>query len=361
MASKDRCYHLTNWRFWIKVAASLVIAAVFGVWVHGQGVSLIPDASQMNVYVQNWWGPVGFLAFLLVVHTLRAYRWLYLLRPLIGHQIRLNTLFAIVFAGFMAIMVFPLRMGELARPYLISTRGQISMSAAFGTIAIERVLDGLILSGVLTVCLLAVPRGTETPLWVNTAGVLTLGIFVTALLVLILLLWRGATVIDVLEKLGRRVWPSFATKVAGVLREFLSGLSALPNRHHLLPFVLLSLAYWGINGVGMWFLAWSGGLPVTILSGFTIMSVLGVGILIPTGPGHFGNFQAAVTAALGLEGLDRAHLQGPGSAYVFVLYLGILGVTVGAGILSLLTQHISLSRILSPTNSTEQDNEGTHV
>ena len=236
------------------------------------------------------------------------------------------------------------------RVHVLSGLHAGARSAAFGTIAIERVVDGLILSGTLTVCLLLVPHGIETPAWATYGGVATLGIFVTAMLVLIFLLWKGEPAVAFLQKLGSKIWPSLAIRLARVLREFLTGLSALPDRRHLVPFVLMSLAYWGVNGCGMWYLAWSCGLPISLVGGFTIMTILGVGILIPTGPGQLGNFQAAVAAALGLHGLTQTQLAGPGSVYIFVLYLGILGVTVGAGALSLLSEHISIARIVAPSH-----------
>lgn len=346
---------LRDWRFWVKVLVSLSIAAGFGLWVHGRGIALLPSASQLSVLVRNWWAIPGFFLILCAVHFLRAYRWLYLLRPISTDPPKISTLLAVAFVGFMAIMLLPLRTGELARPYLISTRGNVRMSAAFGTIAIERVLDGLILSGLLTVCLFVLPLDEPLQHWASYVGLLTLAIFVTALGVLVILLWKGEPGIDLLERIGRRIAPSIARKMAGVLRTFLEGLAALPNHRHLGPFVLMSLAYWGINGCGMWFLANACGVDLSIIGGFTVMTILAVGILIPTGPGHFGNFQAAVAAALGLQSLEPGQIQGPGSVFIFALYVGMLGLTLGAGAISLTTEHITLSRMIAPRADPENE------
>lgn len=339
---------LRDWSFWVKVLVSLSIAVGFGFWVHRKGIALLPSADQLSVLVRNWWAIPVFIIILCAVHCLRAYRWLYLLRPISTDPPKISTLFAVAFVGFMAIMLLPLRTGELARPYLISTRGNVKMSAAFGTIAIERVLDGLILSGLLTVCLLLLPLDHSSQHWARYVGVLTLAIFVAALGVLLLLLWKGEPVIELLERIGKRLLPTLADRVAGVLRTFLEGLSALPKHRHLGPFVLMSIAYWGINGIGMWFLANACGVDLTIIGGFTVMTMLAVGILLPTGPGHFGNFQFAVAEALGLQNLPQDQIQGPGSVFIFALYLGMLGLTLGAGAISLMTEHITLSRIIAP-------------
>lgn len=227
------------------------------------------------------------------------------------------------------------------------------MSAAFGTIAIERILDGLLLSGLLTLCLMLLPLDQSSQAWARYVGLLTLVIFVVALAVLLVLLWKGEVGISFVERHGMRFSPTVVSKGIGVLRTFLEGLSALPDKRHLIPFVLMTIAYWGINGCGMWLLAVACEVELSIVGGFTVMTMLAVGILIPTGPGHFGNFQAAVAAALGLLNLPPGQLEGPGSVFIFILYIGILGTTLGAGILSLMTQHISLSRMIEPQDESE--------
>lgn len=338
------------WRFWLNLGFSLAIAAAFVAWVHSQGIALVPTDSVVEVLTRSWWGPVGFVLFLLVVHFLRAMRWLYLLRPLTKEPLSLSHLMSIAFVGFMAIMIMPFRTGELVRPFLISTRGKVKMSTAFGTIAIERILDGLILSGILTACLLLIPESVDAPHWTEYVGLATLSLFVTATLVLIAMLWKGERAVSRLESLGSKVWPRLAEKIAGVLREFLSGLAALPDRRHLVPFIVMSLAYWGINGLGMWFLARACGLPLSLVGGYTIMTILGVGILIPTGPGQLGNFQASIALALELQGLSNEQIQGPGSALIFLMYLCILSVTAGAGALAILSGRVSLSSLFTRKN-----------
>lgn len=344
----ERKRFLTDWQFWTKVVVSLGIAVGFGYWVQTQGIRLVPPAEDMVLLWDNWWGVTGFAICLVAVHFFRAYRWVYLLRPLAREEMKIANILAVAFVGFMAIMTLPLRTGEFVRPYLISTRGHMSMSSAFGTIAIERVLDGLVLSGILTLCLLVLPIDTEAHGWARPTGLATLGLFVVAMVVLIAMLWKGEPAVDFLERLGARIWPSLARRIAGVLREFLHGLTALPSMRHVVPFLVMTLVYWGINGVGMWLLAISCGLGISVTGGFAIMTMLGVGILLPTGPGHFGNFQVAVWLALSLQGFSEELMESNGSVYIFTLYFMILGTTVGAGAFALLTRHVSLRKVVIP-------------
>jgi uncharacterized protein (TIRG00374 family) len=339
-------------QFWVKIAISIGIAVFFGYLVHEQGVRLVPRASDMSIVLGNWPGISAFVVSLIIVHVLRAYRWIYLLRPFSRSEIDLAHMIAVAFVGFFAIMALPLRTGEIARPYLISVRGHVTVSSAFGTIAVERALDGLVLSAVLTLCFLVLPLDRADQSWARPTGVATFGIFVLATLFLVLLIVMGETLITRLERLLATVWPRVAHKLADILRDFLNGLSSLREMKHLVPFMAMTLVYWGVNGIGMWVLARSCGLGISVIGGFTVMTMLGVGILLPTGPGHFGNFQVSVWLALSLLGVSEEIINSNGSVYIFMLYLLILLTTVGAGVVSLLTRHVSLRRETTPREGT---------
>ena len=60
-------------------------------------------------------------------------------------RIPTGPLLAISSVGFMAILALPARLGEFVRPGLLRKRG-ISASAALGTVAVERIVDGLLVS-----------------------------------------------------------------------------------------------------------------------------------------------------------------------------------------------------------------------
>ena len=58
---------------------------------------------------------------------------------------------------FFAIFALPLRLGEMARPALTKLRQGIPVSVGFGTIAVERVVDGLVTSLCVAWALFAIP------------------------------------------------------------------------------------------------------------------------------------------------------------------------------------------------------------
>ena len=73
---------LAQWQFWVKVVISLGIAVAFGWWVQSQGIDLVPSAAQLRLVLTSPWGVGVFVLSLLLVHFLRAYRWVYLLMPI---------------------------------------------------------------------------------------------------------------------------------------------------------------------------------------------------------------------------------------------------------------------------------------
>jgi uncharacterized protein (TIRG00374 family) len=81
-------------------------------------------------------------ACILLSLWLRAIRWRYM-TDAVKPGIALHSLFASTMIGFMVNNVLPLRLGEIARPFSLSQKEDLSRSAAFATIVVERVFDAL--------------------------------------------------------------------------------------------------------------------------------------------------------------------------------------------------------------------------
>ncbi|MET0596218.1 MAG: lysylphosphatidylglycerol synthase transmembrane domain-containing protein, partial [Polyangiaceae bacterium] len=139
--------------FWqkhgVKLALSLVIAVAFGWMLERGGMPLIPPASAFaNVSVPM---VVLYVVLFLGWHFVRAARWRHLLAPLA--DVPLRRIIAVSWIGFAAILLMPLRAGEFVRPYMIRQKGKVTMAAATGTIAAERIIDGLCLTVLLGICM----------------------------------------------------------------------------------------------------------------------------------------------------------------------------------------------------------------
>jgi len=80
------------------------------------------------------------------------------------------------------------------------------------------------------------------------------------------------------------------------------------------------------------------------------MGILAIGVLLPTGPGLFGNFQLAVSAGLRLY-LTESLVAGPGSVYIFLLYGIQAAVILTLGIVPLYLSNVPLRALLGQTDA----------
>jgi uncharacterized protein (TIRG00374 family) len=314
----------------LKFLVSLLVGAIC-VWYVLQRISL---EDTWQVLAQLPLSAVAiYVTTLATTHFFRAWRWQHLLRP-IGVALPAGRLLSISSVGFMAILALPVRLGEFVRPYYVVRTGQSRMSALLGTVAVERIVDGLVISILFFGCYLTSPAGAystglRAAAWVSLAGFVTL----TAFLV-VALSWPERTIRLVLTlTLLAHLAPSLGHRLADKLRALIQGFRVLHQPGDLVPFLIQTLLYWGSNGFGMWLLARAMHLDISPAAAYATMAFTGVLISLPNSPGLLGQFHAGVLAGLGAylpEGA-RSH----GLAYAIALH-GIQFVWyVGVGFLSL--------------------------
>ena len=140
---------------------------------------------------------------------------------------------------------------------------------------------------------------------------------------------------------SKRLGELLADKVDGVA----DGIRSLSNPRLTAFFLLETLAYWATNAGGMWLLAWGCGIPMEFGHAVALMGILAIGILLPTGPGLFGNFQLAVAVALKLY--FAAELVGSaGAVYIFLMYSMQAVFIVLAGVLPLYAMNLKMADLL---------------
>jgi uncharacterized membrane protein YbhN (UPF0104 family) len=245
-------------------------------------------------------------------------------------------------------------MGEVVRPVLIRQKGKISGSAALGTIAVERVLDGLYVAILLAVALTFVPRvsldgvmlGDFAIANVPRLGYVLVLVFAGALATLALFLWQRALAVKLTRSIIGLVSTSLAEKLEKKVSDLADGLRAVPDAKLMIPFTIETLLYWGCNALTMWLLGWGCGLPMTVGHAFAVMGVLAMGILLPSAPGLFGAFQFSVFAAL-LMYFPREVVLQQGAAYVFLMYVCQLAYHLVAGLIPIFTEKLSVMDALA--------------
>jgi uncharacterized protein (TIRG00374 family) len=316
--------------FW-KLFVSLLMGAVC-VWF---ALQKIDTRKTLDVLARLPWTAVMiYVLTMITTHLFRAWRWEHLLRP-IGVRLPFGRLLAISSVGFMAILALPVRLGEFVRPYYVVRGGQSRMSAVLGTVAVERIVDGLVISILFFGCYMASGGvGYSAPLrvaaWVSLIGFVTL----TAFLAFALSFPERTVRLVLALTLMAHLAPGLGQRLADKLRALINGFRVLHEPRHLLPFLLQTVLYWGSNGLGMFLLARAMNLPISLAAAYATMAFTGVLISLPNAPGLVGQFHAGVLAGLGAY-LPEAIVRSHGGAYAIALH-GIQFVWyVSLGLLSM--------------------------
>jgi uncharacterized protein (TIRG00374 family) len=289
----------------------------------------------------SWWVLLPYFAAMVVQHFFRAWRWGHLLAPIA--EVPFRRILPIASVGFFAIVALPLRMGELVRPYLIMDRPRIRMSHGLGTMAVERVFDGLFLALGSFIAVALARRTTEVPGWVHLAGLIAFGVFFTALVVLIMALWQRDRAVALCRRLFGLISQRLGDRLAHIAEGVVDGFKVLPNFKRLAAFLFATGAYWLLNAAAVWVLALGMKIPLSYGQSVAVMCLVGIGIMIPAGPGFIGNFELFAEGALGLY-LPKDLLASRGAAYILTFHATNAFWYTCTGFLALLSPEVSFTR-----------------
>ncbi|HEX9801033.1 MAG TPA: lysylphosphatidylglycerol synthase transmembrane domain-containing protein [Thermoanaerobaculia bacterium] len=231
----------------------------------------------------------------------RGWRWHALIRR--RGEVPLGAAVAATYAGWVALVVLPARLGELARPWLLGRRHPIDRSFAFGAQLLERLLDLACLLGLLAVYLglgapsAASPAGAELRADLQRASRL-LSIVVAALGALVV---AAAAAPPLRAALGARLGAPQGTVRARLLdgaRAFAAGVTGIRTEGALAIAGGQSALLWGVVCAGHWCLFRAFGLELPALAVAPLLFLAVLGALVPV-PAAVGSYHAAVQLALG--------------------------------------------------------------
>lgn len=326
--------NLTPSRKWSRWLAGLAIGALF-TWLSARGwpmdklfggtlvLGTLHDTLSLYLRQKNtdqvmWsvklWSLGAYFLVLSLIHWLRVLRQKPLLAPYaLVPLAELNRTGAI---GFMSVFLLPLRLGEFVRPLLLTREGTTKASdgtqlgggvpfgASLASVALERVMDGLLVSALLFAVLMEVPDATiERFPEVRLGAWAALGVFGGALLALGCTLLARAWTIRMVTLVFGKISPNLAQKLVTLLTAFVDGLKLLQSPWHVGQFLGLTLVYWAVNGVGIYTIAHGFGLDVPMVGAYAMVACVVVGMMIPNSPGNVGSFWYFLLLPAGLWGV----------------------------------------------------------
>jgi uncharacterized protein (TIRG00374 family) len=319
-----------------KVIAGLALSALL-VWLSIRGIEFRGVIDGFRTIRCGYVLPA--VAAMFLMQLLRSIRWGLILKP-IGKVDQLS-LFSVTSVGFLAIIAIPVRLGELARPYLIAKKSRIPMSSALGTIFVERVLDGL------TVLIIAVLALFFTPLppWLVRSSVLLLLVTLGLFAMMILMIVRREATLRILAPLIERLPARYAGAVNRLIDHFIEGFRIVVDPALLFSATFLSIVIWLVDVLAIYLLFLAFGLNLPVAAAFVLMIILIIGIAIPAAPGFIGNWHYFCILGLSLFGIPKTDAL----TFAIIYHALSIGIVIILGLIFLPFNRFSVSDLRRQT------------
>jgi len=318
-------------RFWLGMAVS-VVALLYAV----RGVSWPELATALRQADYRWLAPG--LVVVVAGQVARTVRWRALFGD--GPRPRLVPAFEILCVGYMVSAVFPLRLGDPLRAWLIQTRTRADGATALATIMAERAIDFLMIAVLVA---LLVPAHASLMLterlgpgpWSEPANLAVIAMGLAALVYAGMLVAAAAgprlarAVASGLESGGAP--PGLARRVGAATARFAGGFGPLRRGRTLGLVTAWTLAVWLLGAASNWVFLRAFVPDGTFGAALLVLGVTGLFAVLPSSPGYAGVFHSAVVIALAALGdVPRPTAL----AYAIVLHgvtiLALIALGIGA-------------------------------
>ncbi len=338
---------MINRRFWIGLTISVFfLGLLFWQIDLSQMVTHLREANYLYLLP-------GVALYFAIAVVFRTVRWRLLLAPM--KRIGTGRLFPVVIVGYMANNILPVRMGEIVRSYYLGQREDVSKSATLATVAVERIMDGVVLLILLVAVSPFLPLGliegvaedTGIPWQIMVAGTTIPFLGAMGLVwftanhprwILVTVRWTTAPLPGRLQVVVREV-----------VEKGIDGLEALKDSKRLSMLFVLSLPVW-FGEVAMYYVIGHsfdlapalGGPGMMIVAMIAVTAISNLATALPSSQGAIGPFELFATSALvvlGVEGTVAA-------AYAIVLHATLLIPITLAGFVYLWLGEDSLGKIV---------------
>ncbi|MGB2694796.1 MAG: lysylphosphatidylglycerol synthase transmembrane domain-containing protein [Dehalococcoidia bacterium] len=332
-------------RIWLGIAASFLFLGLFLYRTNFHEIfTAFEDANYVLALVAL---PVYFLGI-----RVRTIRWQYLLRPVA--RISVWRLYPVVIIGLTANNLLPARAGELVRAYILGERENVSKAASLGTIAVDRLFDGLTLIPMMVIVALIVGNGAEFPLPLVDVSVGYLG-----LAVIMAVLFGGALAMlfvlafsekgrELFDRLIRAITPArYEDKLVGLIGPFFDGLHSLRNPADLSFAWFLSTVSWLLEATMYYMIGVAFGLDVGFQYYLLMTAAANLAISVVASQGGIGPFELVTKQTMISAGVTTS----AATAYAIGLHALVLLPVIAVGLYFLGTMGLSIGDMFRQSSS----------
>lgn len=221
---------------------------------------------------------------------IRAYRWRLLLEPF--EVVPMHRVFSATMVGYFGNGVLAFRLGELLKAYSVSSRRNITVSQAFGTVVLERILDMLM---VIFVFVLFLPWFPFQDSKIRLGAYFFLG--ATFFIIIVLIVISKFELVEKISEFGM-FKAKLGQEIILIISKFYEGIMIIRKTDRTISIALSSFLLWGLYYFITWLILKSCSVSLNF-NEIGILFVLGsLALGLPALPGSIGTYDAAVKYTL---------------------------------------------------------------
>ncbi len=351
--------------FWLGILVSFVF---IGLFVFTSDVRHPAKLRRAFADVNYLW-IVASLPVYYAALWVRTVRWQYLLRSV--RKVSAIRLYPVVIIGLMANNLIPARAGELARAYVLGQREKISKTTSLGTIAVDRLFDGITLVPILLV--VGAFASGDTSFTVG-AGPIKTNLNLAALGGVMSVLFGGALIVLFYLTLSSRgrgqlhtVIHKFAPaslkpKVEGMMDAFFEGLQVLRSPADLAVAWIMSFVSWTLEATMYYLVARGFGIHEGFHIFLLLTAAVNLVIAVVATQGGVGPFELVVSKTIIAFGTTAAagadEFKALSEAYAIGLHAVLLFPIVAIGLYLMWSMHFTFGDMLK-SSRTDDNPSGT--
>jgi hypothetical protein len=284
------------------------------------------------------------LFFFIVSLGLRAVAWMILLQK----KVNFSRAFVTLNEGYLLNNIFPFRLGEVGRAFILSKTANLSGFFVISTIVIERTYDIAIAAGLLLATLPNVFSIGNN----QSIAVLVLVLVIIGLFTMFAVARNRSIIITKLEAFSSKRF-GIADRIIPRINSLLKGFEVLTSLDQFLLSFFLMMLSWLFGALELIFLSKSFGVNLELWMFGFILGVISLGIAIPSAPAGLGVYEIAMVGAFSLLGYSTS--AGLGIAFIshfisitFTGLVGMYGFIRDGESISNLYQNLRKRRIFKP-------------
>jgi uncharacterized protein (TIRG00374 family) len=312
-------------------------------------LTFLLDVKQVAQTLQetDWRVAIATIACCQVVFMiLRALRW----RLMLGTGVPFFPVFHAQNIGYLITNVLPFRLGDLARAYLVGATPEtkdVGIPQALSTVALERILDVLMIVILLGV---ALPFAPQVPDGMRTTGTLFSIVSAAGFGLMVLAAAKRSRTLQITESVLQKIRRFDTSSWQRWVESFLDGLSVLTRLWLFLPVLGLSILLWSfillgyLSGIrGVWPEApWFAAALAVCAAAF--------GISLPSSPSSLGVYHLAVIAGLSVFPIPEQDA----ASFAIVFHAEMVLVNVTMGLIGLWQSGRKLGRVMDAVQGLNQ-------